>query len=123
MAGLPTPDKTPSKPAETTLDTAEKARPSSFMFEVAERIPTAEELNSAANPFQEKVNELARTGKAAQFVLPDDDVDWARGQIRRAAGNIGLGANTRFMAEKGRPGFSRIFFNTKAKTVRSRKGK
>jgi hypothetical protein len=129
---LPTPSKTvpaasqsvPTTSAVTSEKDATVKTPTvlpTLNFEDVEVMPDAKDLNAQANPFQAKINELAKSGKGSSVVVPDADVDWVRAQVRRACGNINLGATTRFTAEAGRPGMSRVFFSTKAKTTRARK--
>lgn len=93
----------------------------SLSFEDADTMPGAQELNAVTNPFQEKVNELAQSGKATSFVVPDGDVATCREQIRRAANNIDKGAKTKPVPEKGRDGYTRIWFEVGTKVKRPRK--
>jgi len=94
----------------------------SLSFQDVDAIPTGDSLNAMTNPFQEKVNELARTKKGAFVDLPDDQVDNARTLIRRACGNINMGAKTRVTATTPkRDGFSRVWFQVGDKVERKRK--
>lgn len=97
----------PNMPNTATLPEAS----SEFVFEDADRMPGAAELSAETNPFQEKINELAKSGKATSIVRPDREVEGIRNQIRRAANNIGMSGKTKVVEVKGRPGHTRIWFS------------
>lgn len=101
----------PKMPNTATLPEASNE----FVFEDADRMPGAAELSAETNPFQEKINELAKTGKATSIVRPDREVEGIRNQIRRAANNIGMSGQTKVVEVKGRPGFTRIWFSVRPK--------
>lgn len=107
----PVPPSTPAVPAAP-------ATPSlpSLNFVDSEKVPTAAQRNMSENPFQEKVNELSRTGRASYVDIPAKNEDWARSQIRRACNNIGKGADT--ATEKLGNGNVRVHFGVKEKRQR-----
>lgn len=103
--------KEPNMPSTATLpDTSED-----FAFEDLDKMPGAAELSAETNPFQEKINELAKSGKASSVVRRDRDVENVRNQIRRAANNINMSGKTKVVELKDRPGFTRIFFAVEPK--------
>lgn len=122
--------ETPS-PVESPAENKENKLPSTatlpdtsedFLFEDLDKMPGAAELSAETNPFQEKVNELAKTGKASSVVRKDRDVEAVRNQIRRAANNINMSGKTKVVELKDRPGFTRIFFAVEAKKEKNASG-
>lgn len=106
-------DKTEGKPVNTSpADLA-------LSFVDADEMPDAKELNQSSNPFQEKVNELSRTGKAASVTLPVERGDWARTMIRRAANNIDRGTRTKLQKVEGDPTKVRVWFRVTDKVKRT----
>lgn len=75
----------PATPAKTTS--------AKLVFTDLAELPGADVL--AVNPYQDKVNELARTGRAASIRVHEDKVDSERNSIRRAANSINKGAKTK----------------------------
>lgn len=107
-------DKSDDKPgkAAPVLDFTDRDAP-----------PTAAELSQSSNPFQEKINELARTGKATSFVAPVDDADTLINQIRAAAANISKGSRVRREEIKGDSSRIRIHFWVDEKRDKKRSAK
>lgn len=120
MAGLPKADT--AKDATKEAAVAEKAAPE-LVFEYAEAMPDAAEINAAVNPFQDAVNELIRNGGATSVLLDSEDVKWARDNVRRAANNAGMGGKTREVPEKDGSGKVRVWFTVGPKVNRPRKNK
>lgn len=120
-------NKSENKPSAAKTDANIKENPPvnptspavNLSFEDADAMPEAKELNQSSNPFQEKVNELARTGKAAAVVVPVDQESWARSMIRRAANNIDKGARTKVQKVDGQDNMRRIWFKIGKKVERS----
>lgn len=125
----------PNTPASKPT-TPPAATPPAFSLDFTDEaaLPSAAEINAVTNPFQAKVNELARTGRKASVILQDapigDDgkpvsaegnVQWAREQIRKACGNIGKGAKTKVFPLTEKPGYSKVFFEVGDKVDRPRK--
>lgn len=100
--------------------------PAVLNFDDVETIPGASQRASLTNPFQDKVNELAKSGAATSLVVREDDEDWTRMMIRRAAGAINKGAVTKVApATKNKdgsgdkiPGHVRIYFSIGEKRAR-----
>lgn len=109
--------KEPNVPNTATLPDADD-----FLFEDLDKMPGAAELSAETNPFQEKVNELAKTGKATSVVRKDRDVEAVRNQIRRAANNIQMSGKTKVVELKDRPGFTKIFFSVGPKKEKNTSG-
>lgn len=96
MAQIPT-----TRPAHREkTEVSDKTNPDAIVFDDHEDMPGAAAINAKVNPYQAKVNELARTGRTASFLIPLTDAKHAREQIRRAANNIKKGASTREVPEK-----------------------
>lgn len=117
----------PQRESNAKSETA-KGKDTGFIIEdVVEEMPGATEVNSVVNPFQEAVNTLAKDsrghdGNAVPVVVPADDEDWARTQIRRAAANVNKGARTKVVPikEGEHKGKVRIYFTVGAKTKRAK---
>jgi hypothetical protein len=129
-----TPAAAPAAPAAPTVPAAPTAPaaapetpavPTAVTFEDG-AMPSALAKATAANPFQEKVNEIdknVRAGvqpSASSYLAKNADVEWARARIRAAITNIKRGADTTVIPEKGMPGYSRVWFTTKEATKRTR---
>jgi hypothetical protein len=112
------PDATPAAPAENGR---------ALMFDDIAEIPGSTQRAALTNPFQEKVNALAKNGGASSVVVSDDDVKWVRDMIRRATGAIGKGAVTKVTPAtenpdgtgKKIPGKSRVYFSVGNKRTRN----
>lgn len=129
MADLPKTTNKPNVPAPSKPPVSEDDKmikvtttPAvALTFEDSDKMPGRAELNAKENPFQEKVNEISRNGKAASIVVPKGDAEngekWARDQIRRACNNIGKGAITKVEVHSAT--HVRVWFQTKAKTKRT----
>jgi hypothetical protein len=100
-------DKPVNTPAET------------LTFKDADEMPGAKELNQSSNPFQEKVNELSRTGKASYVIVATDRETWARTMIRRAANNIDKGTRTKVQKVEGDTTKIRVWFKVTPKVKRN----
>lgn len=108
----PTTPATPpeDKREETPMMPESPANGAKFVFEDVDDVPGAADVNQITNPFQDKVNELAKTQRAASFVVENEKAaKWARDQIRRAAANINKGAVTKQAPVKGTDKF-KIWF-------------
>lgn len=103
-------------PADNTVSPSEV-----LSFEDVDDIPQGAELDAITNPFTEKVNELARTGKATRFPYAAENEKWALNKIRRAANNIGKGAKTKVTPVEGDPTKVIIWFKIGEKSARGRK--
>lgn len=117
---LPTLGNKPAeeKREETPMMPETPATPA-FSFADEEDVPGAAEVNQITNPFQDKVNELAKSGRAASFEVKDEKTaKWARDQIRRAAANINKGAVTKSAPVKGTDKF-KIWFKVGDKRKKS----
>lgn len=110
-----------NKSADKTPAPAEPVKPTGFQIVDEESIPDSSTRNMSENPFQEKINELAKTGKAASVVVPTEDEETIRAQIRRAAGNIGKGGHTVPEKVPGRDDVVKIWFRVKEKRARKPK--
>lgn len=88
-------------------------------FQDAPEMPDAKELNQSSNPFQEKVNELAKSGNASSVVIPVEKESWARTMIRRAANNIDMGTRTKVQKVEGDPTKVRVWFRVTTKVKRA----
>ncbi len=119
MAGLPKADAAKQEDA-TKPDSVKSVE---LVFEYAEAMPDAAEINAAVNPFQDAVNELIRNGGATSVLLDAEDVKWARDNVRRAANNAGMGGKTREVPEKDGSGKVRVWFTVGPKVNRPRKNK
>lgn len=106
-------DKTEGKPVTTSPADLP------LSFQDADEMPDAKELNQSNNPFQEKVNELSRNGKAASVVVPVEKGDWARTMIRRAANNIDKGTRTKVQKVEGDASKVRVWFRVTEKVKRN----
>lgn len=124
--------KTTATPHHETPHTTSKVNnpgasgPAVLNFEDVKKIPAASQRAALTNPFQAKVNELAKSGEASSVVVNDDDVEWTRRMIRSACGAIGKGSETKVTpaTEKADgsgpkiPGKSRVYFSVPEKRAR-----
>jgi hypothetical protein len=121
IPGLPAKKDADTKPvpapaAPVPAPAAPVPAPSAPVFEDVEEMPESFKFN----PYQDKVNELAKTGKGAAVKVLDEDVKQVRADIRKAANNIEKGATTRVQILPG-TGYSRVYFTIGAMAKRPRK--
>lgn len=95
----------------------------SLLFDDVEDIPQGSDLDALTNPFQDKVNELAQSGKATRFKYDAENETWALNKIRRAANNVNKGARTKVTPVEGDPTKVLIWFKVVQKTNRPRRNK
>lgn len=124
-----------NKPAATVPPKADepKAEPTTgkdftnLAFDSVDAMPGAQQVDALTNPFQDETNRLVKEGGASSTVVDDQDAEWARALMRRAAANVNKGSRTKVLpATTGGasgtgekiPGRTRVFFALAEKTER-----